>query len=66
MRFLLDANLSPLIAAHLRRPGHLVAHVRELGLRSASDEEIMDFAEREGFMVVSPDSDSTGRPSGWV
>lgn len=59
MRFLLDANLSPLIAARLTEAGHDTKHVRDVDLRHASDEQIMDFAAERGFVVVSQDTDFT-------
>ncbi|MPY96985.1 MAG: hypothetical protein GEU97_03160 [Actinophytocola sp.] len=59
MRFLLDANLSPLIAALLTEAGHDTKHVRDVDLRHASDEQIMDFAAECGFVVVSQDTDFT-------
>lgn len=59
MRFLLDANLSPLIAARLTEAGHETKHVRDVDLRHASDEQIMDFAAEHGFVVVSQDTDFT-------
>lgn len=59
MRFLLDANLSPLIATHLADGGHEAIHVRDLGLRHAADERILGYAQEHGFVIVSQDSDFT-------
>jgi len=40
-RFLIDENLTPLLARHLRTAhGFDALHVQELGLRGASDAEI--------------------------
>lgn len=57
MKFLFDQNLSP-------RLPHLLAdlypdsmHVREIGLRDASDAEIWEYAKENGFVIVSKDSD---------
>lgn len=33
------------------------AHVREVGLESATDAAVWDFAAREGFTIVSKDAD---------
>lgn len=49
MKLLLDANLSPLIASHLVDGGHEAVHVRDLSLNTAQDDEIMDYAAREGL-----------------
>lgn len=57
MRLLLDANLSPTIAASLARAGHDAAHVADLGLLRASDEVILERATTQGYVVVTADSD---------
>ena len=41
MRFLLDANQSPLLGELLVRAGHDVVHVRSLGLERAPDAEVL-------------------------
>lgn len=71
MKLLLDANLSPQLAGHLRSAGYHVSHVAELGMLTASDEEIFELAARDGWVLVTADSDfsmllalrATGRPS---
>ena len=57
MKLLFDANLSPTLVAHLRThyPGSL--HVRDIGLRTASDAEIWDHAKSHDLVIVSKDSD---------
>jgi hypothetical protein len=51
---LLDEMHAPAIAERLRAEGHDVAAVAaEPGLRSVSDEELLSFAAREGFVVVT-------------
>lgn len=57
MRLLLDANLSPSMVDPLERAGYTTVHVVELGLLTATDEEIFDRAVDEDFVVVTADSD---------
>lgn len=57
MRFLIDNALSPALAAALREAGHDAIHVRDLGLRDAADETIMQVAMAEERIVVSADTD---------
>ena len=57
MKLLVDANLSPRVAASLRDAGQDAVHVYDVGLAHASDEEILAAAEREGRVVVSGDAD---------
>ncbi len=44
MNYVVDANLSPRLAVLLRDAGHDAVHVRDIGLRTASDDEIIDYA----------------------
>lgn len=57
MRFLLDQNLSPKVAAPLRAAGHDVTIAREVGLSAASDDVVMATARLEGRVLVSADTD---------
>ncbi|WP_353057945.1 DUF5615 family PIN-like protein [Propionimicrobium sp. PCR01-08-3] len=59
MKLLLDQNLSPSICDYLAGFGIQSLHVRDVGLRDASDEEILGYARREELVVVSQDSDFT-------
>jgi predicted nuclease of predicted toxin-antitoxin system len=58
MRLLLDENLpislGPLLT---KRAGWDVVHVRQLGLKSAPDTEVLARAERDGRVLVSADTD---------
>jgi predicted nuclease of predicted toxin-antitoxin system len=57
VRLLFDQNLSPRLAEKLGDlyPGS--AHVRDYNLSCAPDNDILDLAERDGFVLVSKDSD---------
>lgn len=57
MRLLVDANLSPRLAAGLSLGGHEASHVSDHGLLTASDERIMAFAFEIAASVISADSD---------
>ena len=57
MRFLVDNALSPVFAEELVKSGHDALHVRDVGMQAATDEEIFDFAAREGCILVSADTD---------
>ena len=59
MRFLVDQNLSPLVAAHLRGAGHDAVHTGDRELASAADDEILDVAAAEVRVVVSADTDTS-------
>ncbi len=57
MKLLLDENLSPKLAVSLGQlyPGS--RHVEDCQLGAASDDQIWEFARREGLVIVSKDSD---------
>jgi predicted nuclease of predicted toxin-antitoxin system len=57
LRFLVDANLSPRVAARLRSAGHDVAHVGDEGLLTADDQTILAHASTVGLTIVSADAD---------
>lgn len=57
MNLLIDANLSPKVAVALRDAGFDAVHVGDVGLLTASDDEIFDRAMADGSVVVTADSD---------
>jgi predicted nuclease of predicted toxin-antitoxin system len=54
---LLDQNQSPLLVGILSTAGHDTVHVRDIGLRQATDAEILSRAKRERRVVISADTD---------
>jgi len=57
MRFLIDAQLPPALAAWLRTRGYEAATAREVSLRDASDSAIWKRATEEGYVIVTKDED---------
>ena len=63
MRFLVDANLPPALAAWLGSRGHAALHVTEIGNPSRPDAVIWDEALAGGFVLISKDEDFARRRS---
>lgn len=57
MRLLIDNALSPVVAQQLTESGYDTLHVRDVGLSSASDVEILALAGREERIIISADTD---------
>lgn len=57
MKALFDANLSPALVKALELQFPNSAHVRDVGLRTATDDEIWIYARANGFTIVSKDTD---------
>lgn len=57
MKLLLDENLPPRLLASLSPHFPESAHVRDVGLASAPDLAIWDYARENGFCLISKDSD---------
>jgi predicted nuclease of predicted toxin-antitoxin system len=57
MRLLIDANLSPKVAAGLTRAGFEASHVADHGLLTSPDQEILEHAAAHDLVIISADSD---------
>jgi len=57
MRFLVDNALSPLMARYLQKQGYDAVHVRDIGMRNASDVEILQLAREQQRTLISADTD---------
>ena len=57
MRVVVDANLSPRVAAALNAAGHQAVHAIEVGLLTADDMTIASWAAEDERVVVTSDSD---------
>lgn len=57
MKLLFDQNVSHKLVGMLARefPGSL--HVRDVGLRAGEDRQVWDHARKQGFVIVSKDTD---------
>jgi predicted nuclease of predicted toxin-antitoxin system len=57
IRFHLDENVNPVIAAALRRQGIDVTTTIEMNLRMTSDDEQLEFIRSEARVLVTHDTD---------
>lgn len=57
MKFLIDNALSPAVAEGFRKTGHDAIHVRDRGLATAKDAELLALAINEDRIIVSADTD---------
>lgn len=57
MRLLIDANLSPRVAARLCEAGHDAVHVADIGMLAAADQAILAHAASSGLVIISADTD---------
>jgi predicted nuclease of predicted toxin-antitoxin system len=57
VRFLVDAQLPPLLADWLREQGHKADHVYALSDLCIDDNAIWELAVRDGYIVVTKDRD---------
>ncbi|MCA1695251.1 MAG: DUF5615 family PIN-like protein [Actinobacteria bacterium] len=61
MRFLIDENLSPRICPLLIAGGHHATHIRDLGMASASDPQVLAKAAADGLTLITADRGDFGR-----
>lgn len=61
MKFIVDAQLPPSLAAALRQAGHDAVAVREISLRDASDAVIWAYAQQNNAAIVTKDEDFAER-----
>ena len=57
VRLLLDQNLSPQLLKRLEPIFPESAHVRDVGLASATDKAVWEYAAREGLVIATKDDD---------
>jgi predicted nuclease of predicted toxin-antitoxin system len=57
LHFLIDAQLPPSLTEELRQAGCQAAHVFELGLLAATDQQIWDEAISRSAVLVAKDRD---------
>lgn len=57
MKLLFDQNLAHRLVKSLADLYPDSVHVQEVGLTTASDKEVWDYAQQNGFAIVSKDSD---------
>jgi predicted nuclease of predicted toxin-antitoxin system len=61
MKLLFDQNLSPRLPHLLADLYPDSAHIRNLGMRDATDTQIWNYAKANGFAIASKDSDFQAR-----
>ncbi len=57
MKFLIDNALSPIIAQGLQKVDFEAIHVKDIGLHSASDSVIFEYAFNNDQIIISADTD---------
>lgn len=57
MRFLIDAQLPPAMARWIESQGYAAEHVADIGLETASDSTIWEYANTHGAIIVTKDED---------
>ncbi|MFP4166816.1 MAG: DUF5615 family PIN-like protein [Opitutales bacterium] len=64
MKFLIDAQLPPVLQRVMLREGYDAVHVKDVNLVPSEDFEIRNYALREGYVVISKDDDFAAYASG--
>jgi predicted nuclease of predicted toxin-antitoxin system len=54
-KFVIDEDMPRSTGAALKKHGYDVKDIRDYGLRGAEDEEIYEFAQREGAVILTGD-----------
>lgn len=57
VHLLLDENISPLVAAHLRDRGYDAIHLTEVGLGGSKDAQVLAFARQAERCLVTLDAE---------
>ena len=57
MKFLVDNQLPPRLAQYLQQRGYDCQHVLDVGLATATDAEICEYAEKQQRIIISKDED---------
>lgn len=57
MRFVVDAQLPPALARYVASQGHQAEHVLDVGLASADDSVIWDYAIAANAAIITKDED---------
>jgi predicted nuclease of predicted toxin-antitoxin system len=54
---LLDNNISPRLCKKLEAQFPGILHIEDIGLDDSSDDDVWEYARKNGFAIVSKDSD---------
>ena len=57
MKFLLDENISHRTALFLNNLGYVALHLRDAGLKGATDEKVIGYAKRHEYVLITVDRD---------
>ena len=57
MKFLLDENISPKTVNFLKELGHDAIHLRDVNLKGAVDEDVINYATQHKLVLITIDRD---------